>query len=75
MSTAIQYGNGNIDKALFGLVIVAMGLLFVTLTQPAWRGEEMAAQFRTECAKRGGVMLTHKTLLGGTSYECASRLD
>ena len=71
------YGGGEqslLEKVMFVGVIGAMILLFITLMQPAWRGEEMAAEFKSDCAKRGGVLLEHKKMFG-TSYECASRLD
>ena len=63
-----------IDKAGFIGVMLALGLLFVVLTQPVWRGDEMIAELKSDCAKVGGVMLEHKKMFG-TSYECAERLD
>lgn len=71
------YGGGEstiIDKIGMGMVIAALCLLFVVLTQPAWRGEEMVAEMKSDCSKVGGVMLEHKKMFG-TSYECAARLD
>lgn len=74
MSTVVEQGMGVTEKIMFGGVIVALVLLFIGLTQPAWRGEEMVAELRSDCDKRGGVMLEHEKTFG-TSYECASRLD
>lgn len=73
MSTYIDQPT-IVDKIGFGFVIIASVLLFITLSQPAWRGEEMVAEFKSDCSKRGGVLLEHKKMFG-TSYECASRLD
>lgn len=55
-------------------VMVALVLLFVALSQPAWRGEAMAAEFKSDCAKQRGVLLEHKGTFG-TTYKCAPRLD
>lgn len=63
-----------VDKVGFGAVIFALAILFIALMQPVWRGDEMAAEFKSDCSKRGGVLLEHKKMFG-TSYECASRLD
>lgn len=63
-----------LDKIMFGLFIGAMALLFIVLTQPVWRGEEMKAEFISDCEKVGGVLLTHEKMFS-TSYECAERLD
>jgi hypothetical protein len=49
-------------------------LLFIAMSQPIWRGEEMVAQFKTNCDKRGGVLLENKGIFGIT-YQCASHLD
>lgn len=74
MPNYIGHKEGPVEKILFYMVIAALGLLFVVLTQPAWRGEEMVAELKSDCAKVGGVMLEHKKMFG-TSYECAERLD
>lgn len=71
------YGGGEqgiLEKIMLGGVILALILLFVTLSQPAWRGEEMLAEMRANCDKVGGVMLESKKMFG-TSYECAERKD
>jgi hypothetical protein len=68
-------GESKFEKGMFWFGIVpALVLLFVVLSQPAWRGEEMIAELRSDCDKVGGVMLEHKKMFG-TSYECAERLD
>jgi hypothetical protein len=74
MSTTIESGGGLSNKVGFIAVCAAMVILFATLSQPAWRGEEMVAETKSDCTKRRGVMLEHKKMFG-TSYECASRLD
>lgn len=63
-----------IYNAMFALAVLVLCLLFVVMSQPSWRGEEMTLEFKSDCAKRGGVLLEHKQMFG-TSYECASRLD
>jgi hypothetical protein len=74
MATTIGGDAGNVDKIGYVAVIGAMILLFIALTQPAWRGEDMVKELKLDCAKRGGVMLEHNKMFG-TSYKCASRLD
>ena len=72
-----EYGGGKespIEKIGFFLLIGAMVLLFITLLQPVWRGQDMVAELKDDCAKRGGVVLQHEKMFG-TSYECTSRLD
>lgn len=63
----------NTDKLTTVLIVLAVAALFVALSQPLWRGQEMVAEMRADCDKRGGVMLEHKKMFG-TEYECASRL-
>lgn len=74
MSTVIGASNGPLEKIMIGVLALAMIALFAALTQPAWRGEEMVAELKSDCDKRGGVMLEHQKTFG-ISYECASRLD
>lgn len=69
MPDYIGHKPGPVDNVLFGLVIVALCALFVVLTQPAWRGEQMVAEMRDRCDQRGGIMLEDKKAFG-TSYEC-----
>lgn len=57
------------EKVMFVGVILALGLLFVALSQPAWRGEEMVAELKAHCDQRGGIVLESKKMFG-TSYEC-----
>lgn len=59
---------------MIGLVALAMVALFAALSQPAWRGEEMVAEMRSDCDKVGGVMLEHKKMFG-TTYKCSPRYD
>lgn len=70
------YGSksGIIDKIGFAGVIGALILLFIALTQPIWNGRDMVAELKSDCDRRGGVVLQHKFMFGD-SYECASRLD
>lgn len=74
MSNYIGHKETVVEKILFVGVILALCLLFVALTQPAWRGQEMLAEMRANCDKVGGVMLESKKVFG-TSYECAERKD
>lgn len=57
------------------VIIIAMcGIAaFVVLSQPAWRGTQMAAQFTSDCKARGGVLIVHHQPLGD-NYFCESRL-
>lgn len=74
MPTQIESSPGIGEKiGMVGLVI-PLGLLFIAMSQPMWRGEEMKQDFVADCNKRSGVLLIHKKMLG-TSYKCASRLD
>lgn len=71
------FGSGEttwIEKIGVASLVVAIALLFVAMSQPYWRGDDMKQAFVSDCEKRGGVLLIHKQILG-TSYECASRLD
>ncbi len=72
--TEIGSNSGAADKIGFGILMVALVILFVALAQPAWRGEEMLATMRVNCAKVGGVMIDSKGLFG-TTYECSPRYD
>ena len=48
--------------------------LFVILAHPLYRGKEMVQELKSDCDKRGGVMLIHtKTFV--IEYQCVSRLD
>ena len=62
------------NKIYTGLVILFGVVLFVLFSQPVWRGEEMLAELRLNCDKRGGVLLEHEKRFG-TEYRCVSRLD
>lgn len=67
--------SNTLTDKLYIIGLVTMGIiLFVVLSQPAWRGKEMVAEMRTNCDKRGGVMLENKRTFG-IVYECAGRLD
>lgn len=75
MPDYIGHKPGPIENFIQITLIVLFGVvMFVLLTQPAWRGDEMIAELKSDCQKRHGVMLEHKKMFG-TSYECASRLD
>lgn len=75
---AMRIDGGDDGKWLDTVGIIAVILtgilLFIVLLQPVYRGKEMIAELRSDCDKRGGVMLEYKKMFG-TSYECASRLD
>lgn len=63
-----------VNKILEYAVFVSLILLGIAMSQPVWRGEAMAIEFKDDCQKRGGVLLEHKNLMGIT-YKCVSRLD
>lgn len=76
MTNYIGHKETIVDKVMFGFVIAALVLLGVTLTQPAWRGQDMLKEYRANCDKVGGVMLeTKQPVIGGTTYQCSPRLD
>jgi len=67
------YGGGKstwVDKVGMAGVIFALGLLFVAMSQPLWRGEEMVKEMKERCALAEGKMYERKSWLGGTVYEC-----
>jgi hypothetical protein len=72
--TISEGSDGIINKVGSGMVIAALVLLFIALSQPAWRGDQMLTQMRTDCNKVGGVMLEDKGLFG-TTYQCSPRYD
>ena len=74
MPTTIGHEPTKLDKALFYMAIGALIFLGVALAQPLYRGKEMAEEFKSDCQKRGGVLLEHSNFMG-TNYKCASRLD
>lgn len=65
---------GAFENVAFAILIAALCLMFVVMSQPAWRGGEMIAELKSNCAKQGGVILENKGMFG-TSYKCAERLD
>jgi hypothetical protein len=75
MPDYIGHKPSGFENVLFVIMIIAVvGGLGLLMLQPIYRGDEMVAELKSDCAKRGGVMLEHKKMFG-TSYECASRLD
>lgn len=74
MSTVIGQRSKLEDRIWIALCVMAGLTMFVLLSQPAWRGEEMIAELKSDCEKRHGIILEHKKTFS-TSYECASRLD
>ena len=54
-------------------ILLAIGL-FIALSQPIWNSKKLIEEFKSDCGKRGGVLLENKELFG-TEYKCASRLD
>lgn len=64
------YKKSKVESAMFWFMVVpALVLLFVALSQPAWRGDEMIAELRSNCDKQGGIVLESKGLLAN-SYSC-----
>lgn len=75
MPDYIGHKPGPVENILFYVMIaVVVGGLGLIMLQPIYRGDAMVAELKSDCVKRGGVMLEHKKMFG-TSYECASRLD
>lgn len=56
------------------LILVFCGVLFVIMSQPVWRGEEMVAEFKEKCAMRGGILYENEKMFG-IEYQCLSRMD
>lgn len=74
MSTLIESGPGKTEKImLYAVMPIVMILLFISLSQPVWRGDDMIAQMKSNCAKQDGVFLETKGWLSN-SYECAPHL-
>ncbi len=69
--------SGKFEKYMFWFLgVPVMVLLFLVLSQPAWRGDAMLAEMRANCDKVGGVMIeTKQPLVGGSTFKCAERLD
>jgi len=64
-----------VEKWLFWLLVVpALVLLFVALSEPAWNSKKLITQQTADCKKRGGVQIIDHGLFGDT-YSCESRLD
>ncbi len=61
-------------KLQTALIILLAVVAFIALSQPVWRGEEMRAEFSSDCDLRGGVLLEHEKMFG-TEYQCTPRLD
>ncbi len=62
-------------EKIYTFTAILLGIaLTITFTQPAWRGEEMLKDFKSNCDKRGGVLLEDERTFG-TNYQCVSRLD
>jgi hypothetical protein len=62
------------DKLYIAVIVLCGIAAFVCLSQPAWRGQEMADQFKNDCAQRHGVLIEHHQPFGIT-LKCESRLD
>lgn len=62
------------ERVQLGVIVLCGIALFVVLSQPAWRGEQMAAEYTDNCKARGGVLLIHHGALADT-YNCEARLD
>lgn len=73
MPTRIGAKEAWIDKVGFVGVLLALGLLFVALMQPVWRGDEMVKEYKDKCALAEGKMYERKSWLGGTVYECIQK--
>lgn len=62
------------QKVLLIALFIILGLaLFATLTQPAWRGQQMIARYKADCTQRHGVLIMHHQTFGD-SYSCESYL-
>lgn len=76
MTLSVGKEKDTMQKILLTLSLASLVLLGVYLSQEAWRGQEMLDQLRSDCDRRGGVMLEHKNvIMGGTNYKCVERLD
>jgi len=61
--------DSKIFYPMLGLLILAMLLLGVVGGEPYFRGQEMADEFKSNCDKRGGLLLESKRMMG-TNYQC-----
>lgn len=67
--------NQKIEKFMFwGLVVPALILLGVVLSQPAWNSKKMIAQITSDCSQRHGILIVDHEMFGD-DYSCESRLD
>lgn len=74
MSTYAEKPDPILKWMFWPLVIPALIMLFIALSQPAWNGKKLIAQQTADCKKRGGVQIIDHGLFGDT-YSCESRLD
>lgn len=56
------------------MVVPALVLLFVVLTQPVWNAKHLIQQQTDDCKKVGGVQIIDHGMFGDT-YSCQQRLD
>jgi hypothetical protein len=57
-------------------IIASIGLalaLFYPLARVLWDSDEMIAELKSDCDKRGGIVIGHKKTFG-TDYSCESYL-
>lgn len=71
MGTYIEPKQDGLDKVLFLFGIGASVLLFVALTQPVWRGDEMLAEMKANCDKVNGIMIERSTMFGSKTHKCS----
>jgi hypothetical protein len=67
-------GQSTGEKVLMYIAMAMLIPLFIALSQPAWRGEEMIKEKKANCDKVGGVMIVTNGILANT-YRCSPRLD
>lgn len=61
-----------VGNVLFGMVILSLCLLFAVVVSRA--ASETPEKYKSDCAKRGGVLIERQSILG-LNYDCEARLD
>lgn len=66
--------ESKIEKYMFWFMIVpALILLFVALSQPVWNANNLISQQENDCKARHGIEIVDHGLFGNT-YSCESNL-
>ena len=74
MPTLVEKGLSKSGKILWIIMSFTFAIvLFYPMLRVLWAADEMIAEFKSDCDKRGGVLIEHKKTFS-TSYSCESYL-